>query len=90
MRDRVARAIAEDPFGDFSDDAIGAVLGVTAAAVQYHRTLLGLPTAQARRRDAPGARVARCFCGSVRLARPGQRTELCTRCGARVIVSVNP
>jgi len=88
-RERVSCILYDDPHGDLSDDAVGALVGVTATAVQYHRSRLGVATAQARRRDAPGARVARCGCGRVRLAQPDRRVASCGACGALVRITVN-
>lgn len=88
-RERVKRTLDLDPDGNWSDLAIAAELGVTEGAVSYQRRALGIPSAQARRRKAPGTRVGVCEpCGKSYMGRPARSTVRCTGCGDRLRVQV--
>ena len=81
-RQRVKRILDLDPDGVWSDLAIAAQLGVTEGAISYQRRSLGIPSAQARRRKAPGARVGICEpCGKSYMVRPARASVRCPGCG---------
>jgi hypothetical protein len=88
-RQRVKRILEQDPEGRWSDLAIAAELGVTEGAISYHRRAMGVPSAQARRRKAPGARVGICEpCEKSYMVRPTRMSVLCTSCGEWLSVQV--
>ena len=84
MRDRVKAALEQDPEGNWSDDAISVSLGVSEGCVRYHRRKLGIESAQARRRKAPGARSVSCSCGRSYLVDPDRSVRICGGCGERL------
>ena len=90
LRERVREALETDPWGELSDLAVAAHLGCSEAAAGWHRRQLGVPSAQTRRRSAPGARVLRCDCGRVSLPPSGRRRARCPGCCALVEVTTNP
>ena len=81
-RERVEEVLRLDPYGELSDLAQAAHLGVSEATVSHHRRALGIPSAQARRRTEPGARVARCEpCDREYSPVRGRSTVTCCGCG---------
>lgn len=84
MRDRVKAALERDPEGNCSDLAISLSLGISENCVRYHRRALGIESAQARRRRAPGARTVTCLCGRSYLVSKGRTSRDCGGCGQRL------
>ena len=82
-RERVRRVLQGDPYGELSDYAIAAELGVSEATVQRHRVRLMVPSAMTRRRHHPEARSVVCVCGAEYLLMPARITRLCHWCGTR-------
>jgi len=77
-------ALEADPYGDVTDDAWAADLRMSSRTVAVLRRQWGIPTAQARRRRAPGARMIVCpDCGRERMVDRSHQGRACL-CGRRL------